>query len=381
LRGLQYENEKARSGHQENRGNRYTKKSLEGDQLGHPLDSKKAEAKLAKEHGVGTSTIKRDATFAKGVDTVPVQEKDKILQGTSELTKKDVSDFAKIEKEKAAKQAKIDQEKAKAEQNRIAKEQAAKQAEQQRLQSEKVEQLKREAEEARYEAEQAKMQAEKAKLEIEKVAQERAKQLLKQKEDEKKAKKQEKELKRKQEIERIAKEIEMSELDAPSGLYDVLVVDPPWSYGTQYSANGRRVANPYPEMSQAELLKISLPAKKDSTLYLWTTHKFIQDAFELMDKWGFVYRQILTWDKEKIGMGDHLRMQCEFCLIGFKGKPIFNNTHTDRDIIRESRREHSRKPEAFYDFIDRFCIGSKLDYFSRQHREGWETYGAEEGKF
>jgi N6-adenosine-specific RNA methylase IME4 len=176
-------------------------------------------------------------------------------------------------------------------------------------------------------------------------------------------------------------EIESGTAQLPEGTFEVLVVDPPWNYGTEYSADGRRVANPYPEMTHVELLNIEIPASEDAIMFLWTTHRFIWDARALLDKWGFNYRNIIVWNKEKIGMGDLFRMQCEFCIVGIRGKPILDNDHTWRDIITEARREHSRKPDGFYEMVDRLCVGRKLDYFSRIERPGWATFGNDTGRF
>lgn len=181
----------------------------------------------------------------------------------------------------------------------------------------------------------------------------------------------------------IEQQIEVIEkgIEKPNGLFDVIAIDPPWNYGTQFNSNGRRVANPYPEMTQDELKAIDIPAAENCVLFLWTTHKFIWDAKELLDEWGFEYRSMLVWDKQKIGMGDLIRMQCEFCLIGLRGKPVFKDNHNIRDIIQEPRREHSRKPEAFYTLVDELCVGRKLDYFSREKRDGWWSFGNETNKF
>ena len=186
---------------------------------------------------------------------------------------------------------------------------------------------------------------------------------------------------RKEVIQKQIDEIEQGVMVQPDGLFDVIAIDPPWNYGTSYDAGGRRVANPYPEMTQQELKAIELPAKDDCVLFLWTTQKFIWDAKELLDAWGFTYRSMFVWDKEKIGMGDLVRMQCEFCLIGIKGKPIFKDNHGIRDIIREPRREHSRKPDSFYQIVGDMCVGRKLEYFSREQREGWSVYGNDTEKF
>ncbi len=173
--------------------------------------------------------------------------------------------------------------------------------------------------------------------------------------------------------------IENGTLNLPEGKYEAIAIDPPWSYGREYDPESSRVANPYPEMAQDELMELEIPSADDSVMFLWTTHAFIFDAKELLDHWGFEYKATMVWNKEKIGMGHWLRMQCEFCLVGIKGKPNWNNT-TWRDIITESRREHSRKPEAFYKMVDEIIIGRKLEYFSRTARDGWEVFGNDIGR-
>ncbi len=128
-------------------------------------------------------------------------------------------------------------------------------------------------------------------------------------------------------------------------------------------------------MTNEELEQMDVPSAADCILFLWTTHKFIWDAKELLDLWGFEYRNTLVWDKGKMGIGKLFRLQCEFCLVGIKGKPLLNNDNTHRDIIREDRREHSRKPEQFYEMVDALCVGRKLDMFGRQKRHGWDIFG------
>lgn len=192
--------------------------------------------------------------------------------------------------------------------------------------------------------------------------------------------------KRKEDIQRQVEEIEQQAIEKPDGLFDVIVIDPPWGYIKEahhgsYDANGRRGTCPYPEMSQEELKAIELPAASDCVLFLWTTHKFIWDAKELLDHWNFNYRCLLVWDKQQLGLGNLIRMQCEFCLVGLKGNPKFKDAHNIRDLIEEPRREHSRKPDKFYQLVDELCAGRKLDYFSRQQREGWSSYGNDTKKF
>jgi len=166
----------------------------------------------------------------------------------------------------------------------------------------------------------------------------------------------------------------------PNGLYDIISIDPPWPYGREYDPQNSRVANPYPEMSIDEIKAINLPLKESSIVFFWTTHKFLPDAFDILNTWGFEYKATLVWNKENMGMGSWFRMQCEFCLFAIKGDVFWNNTYY-RDIINETRREHSRKPDAFFNMVDNLCIGNKLEYFSREKRNGWDNYGDENDVF
>ena len=199
-------------------------------------------------------------------------------------------------------------------------------------------------------------------------------------------KKEEKKKNRLEKIEEIKQEISKG-LKAPNGLYDVIAIDPPWEYSERggsssksFEDNGNRGGVDYPTMTVEELKKIKIPSKNDCVIFLWTTHAFLKDSFDLLNAWGFNYKATIVWDKVKMGMGRNIRMQVEFCLLATKGNPILNGSG-ERDIITEPRREHSRKPEAFYTKVNNMTAGYKLDYFAREKRENWFTYGAEDGKF
>jgi N6-adenosine-specific RNA methylase IME4 len=199
-------------------------------------------------------------------------------------------------------------------------------------------------------------------------------------------KKEEKKAVRIELIEQQIEDIEQGLLPELKGLFDVVSVDPPWPYEeqnknvTSFDAVGRRVANPYPEMSIEQIKKIEMPLMNDSVVLLWTTHKFLPAAFEILKEWNLEYKATLVWNKEKMGMGAWFRMQCEFCLVGIKGKPYWNNT-TFRDILNEPRREHSRKPDSFFEMIEQITLGRRLEYFSREKRNGWEVFGNDINKF
>jgi N6-adenosine-specific RNA methylase IME4 len=191
-----------------------------------------------------------------------------------------------------------------------------------------------------------------------------------------------KELRKRLREDDIAQQREAIAKIAPESVteFDVIVIDPPWPYGTKYDPAGRRAANPYPEMSLEEIAKIQPPAKADCVLWLWTTHKFMRHSFVLLDGWGFRDVAILTWVKDRMGLGSWLRSQSEFCIMAIKGKPTISLSN-QTTIITGPLREHSRKPDEFYAMVDSLCVGAKCDYFSREAREGWSQYGNDQNRF
>jgi N6-adenosine-specific RNA methylase IME4 len=195
-----------------------------------------------------------------------------------------------------------------------------------------------------------------------------------------------KQAKRKANIETIKQRI-TTENETVTDKFDVLVIDPPWNYAEKgasavedHDPDSNRGVVPYPTMTLEDIGNIQLPLKDNAVVFLWTTHAFLHDAFHLLDKWGLTYKATIVWDKEKMGIGRTIRLQCEFCLLATKGKPLIEGNST-RDIIREARRQHSRKPEAFYKMVEDITTGKRLDYFAREQRKDWSTYGIEADKF
>lgn len=162
----------------------------------------------------------------------------------------------------------------------------------------------------------------------------------------------------------------------PPGQYEVIVIDPPWPYGTVYNAETRRVASPYPEMNLDELGALQIPAATDCILWLWTTNAFMHDAHHILEAWDFEPKTILTWFKEKTGVGYWLRGQTEHCILAVKGEPQLTHKAQGTALFAKARR-HSEKPDEFYQFVESLCPGRKLDMFARRKRQGWEVWGNE----
>lgn len=178
--------------------------------------------------------------------------------------------------------------------------------------------------------------------------------------------------------------ISKSSHDAPIGLFHVISIDPPWPYEesdeNSYDPYGRRAANPYPEMKLDQIAQLNIPAADDCVLWLWTTHKFMKYSFSLIEKWGFEDKAILTWAKDRMGLGRWLRSKSEFCIMAVKGNPVINLTN-QTTVLTAPLREHSRKPDEFFSMVNDLCVGRKLDFFSREKREGWDQFGNDVGRF
>ena len=166
-----------------------------------------------------------------------------------------------------------------------------------------------------------------------------------------------------------AKELDAAPPELPTGPFQVVVADPPWQYDTGSSL-------PYPTMPIEEIkaMPVRELADENATLWLWTTNTHLPVAFDVVAAWGFEYKTILTWVKDRMGTGEWLRGQTEHCLLGARGKPVFLHG-SDGTALEAARREHSRKPEEFYALVERICPGSRVELFARQQREGWRVYG------
>ena len=166
------------------------------------------------------------------------------------------------------------------------------------------------------------------------------------------------------------------------GVFNIIVIDPPWKYDDVLDPNGNRGTCKYPTMTIEELKKLKIPADEDCVLWLWVTNSFMEDGYELLREWGFSARTILTWDKVNKGMGNYLGNVTEHCILAIKGNPlgkgiIENKKYKWSTLLQEKRTTHSTKPEIFYTMVDEICAGRKLDYFARKKREGWDVYGDE----
>jgi len=176
----------------------------------------------------------------------------------------------------------------------------------------------------------------------------------------------------KQKIEELRKQL--PKLSEANGVYDVIVIDPPWPMQGEYDAERFRGAPPYPLLSIEELKNLKIPANDNCVLWLWATNSFLHEAYHLLEAWEFEPKSVLTWVKDSIGVGVWLRGQTEHCVLATKGNPVID-LHGQSTALIAPKTEHSEKPREFYDLVTSLCIGRKLDYYARKQHEGWDVFG------
>jgi len=178
------------------------------------------------------------------------------------------------------------------------------------------------------------------------------------------------------------KSIESEPQPLPTGPFRVISADPPWTYEKRDEDASHRGTTEYKCMSIKDIcdLDVGAVAHEDCILWLWTTNAHMHEAYHVIDAWGFTPKTILTWVKNKMGLGDWLRGKTEHCILAVRGRPVVNLTNQTTEL-KGDVREHSRKPIEFYELVEKLCPGSKLEMFCRENREGWTVWGSETEKF
>ena len=188
----------------------------------------------------------------------------------------------------------------------------------------------------------------------------------------------------------------------PAGPFGCVLADPPWSfltYGKKRTTPHRGAADHYSTMTHADLLALPVAevAAKDCALFMWVTDSHLHEALELGAAWGFGFKTCaFIWLKEtqngrqldifkgesdpRISMGYWTRKQAEQCWLFTRGKPRRLSKGV-RQVIRDPRREHSRKPDEQYERIRALVGGPYLEMFARAGQPGWSAWGNQTDKF
>lgn len=135
-------------------------------------------------------------------------------------------------------------------------------------------------------------------------------------------------------------------------------------------------------------LPINDITQDEAVCFMWVTTPLMPDGFKLMEAWGFKYKTMIVWEKTGLlGMGNWVRVQTEFILIGVKGK-VKPFAHQERNIYKHKVGRHSQKPHFFRQLVEKMAAKSfehleKLEMFARTREgmfgdieyEGWDVYG------
>jgi hypothetical protein len=103
----------------------------------------------------------------------------------------------------------------------------------------------------------------------------------------------------------------------------------------------------------------------------------LNGAREVLDAWGFAPVTILTWAKDRMGLGSWLRGQTEHCILATRGK-CFTLAESASTLLSAPTAAHSQKPEAFYALVERLCPAPRYaELFARRERPNWDGHGDE----
>lgn len=159
--------------------------------------------------------------------------------------------------------------------------------------------------------------------------------------------------------------------------YRVIYADPPWSYNDKQDTDalGGAVKH-YDTMPLDDICTLPVPAADNAVLFLWVTSPMLEDAFKVINAWGFKYKSSFVWDKIAHNMGHYNSVRHEFLLIATRGSCTPDVARLYDSVVSIERTEHSRKPGAFRNMIDTlYPVGDRLELFAREAPEGWDVWG------
>ena len=167
-----------------------------------------------------------------------------------------------------------------------------------------------------------------------------------------------------------------------NGPYRVAAVDPPWPYDAQPTEQqNSRAVRPYPTMTIEAICALAVASimHDHSIVWLWVDnyHLLSGDALRVLAAWGFKPVTLVTWAKDRMGLGHWLRGQTEHCIMATRGKPTVFLTD-ESTLLFAPVGAHSEKPDAFYALVETLCPAPRYcELFARRRRPNWDAHGDE----
>lgn len=177
--------------------------------------------------------------------------------------------------------------------------------------------------------------------------------------------------------------------DSINGQFGTILADPPWQFQnrTGKMAPEHKRLSRYPTLTLDEIkaIPVAAIAAPASHLYLWVPNALLAEGLAVLEAWGFTYKSNLVWHKirkdggpDGRGVGFYFRNVTELVLFGVRGSlRTLPPGRRQVNFLATQKREHSRKPDEFYDIVESCSPGPYLELFARHHREGWEHWGNE----
>ena len=178
--------------------------------------------------------------------------------------------------------------------------------------------------------------------------------------------------------ENVKKVIRLSTPLEAKGLFQTIVIDPPWDHGDEGDVNQFGRTKPdYATMPIEEIAKLPIDKIADDNchLYLWVTNRSLPKAFSLIEKWGFRYITCLTWVKPSFGIGNYFRGSTEQVLFAVKGSQPLKRKDVGTHFLADRGKGHSAKPDEFYTLVESCSYAPFIDVFGRKERDGWSVWG------
>jgi len=181
--------------------------------------------------------------------------------------------------------------------------------------------------------------------------------------------------------------------------YQIIYADPPWFYNNWSPLKDDKTARKvgrvmYPTMKLDEICALPVKdiADEKCILFLWATMPCLNQAFEVIKSWGFIYKSCaFVWVKTTSkgiysGLGNWTLGNAELCLLATH-KDFPKRIKPIKQIIMARRGKHSAKPpevrkrivEMMGDLprIELFARKPKGQLFEDESFKGWDVWGNE----
>jgi N6-adenosine-specific RNA methylase IME4 len=170
--------------------------------------------------------------------------------------------------------------------------------------------------------------------------------------------------------------------------FATILADPPWRFQnrTGKMAPEHRRLGRYGTMDLPEIMELPVAEAAADTahIYLWVPNALLPEGIAVLKAWGFDYKSNIVWHKirkdggpDGRGVGFYFRNVTELVLFGVRGKNARTLSPGRRQVnfLATQKREHSRKPDEFYDIVESCSPGPFLELFARGTRPGWTGWG------